>query len=277
MSAPTPSQSPALRALTIQIVALAFIVLMLRLGVLSGLPLIALAALQGAIAAVLAAALKAASWWLPIHLFFTSALVLGAGLGLPNWVWASGATLLFLFYWTVFRTRVPLFLSNRSTVATLAEALPEGELRVLDIGSGTGSFVRHFARLRPESQVAGIEAAPGPAWIARWLARDQSNAQLIRGDFFGADWAEFDVVYAFLSPAPMQAVWDKARAEMRPGAVLVSNSFQIPGVESDGVLEIEDKRKTRLYCYTIPADIALQRSRTHRIWPSRQPDRRSRG
>jgi SAM-dependent methyltransferase len=277
MSAPTRTQSPALRALTVQIVALAFIVLMQRIGVLSGLPLLALAALQGAIAAALAAALRAASWWLPIHLFFMPAIVLGAGLRLPNWVWASGAALLFLFYWTVFRTRVPLFLSNRQTVATLAEALPVGALRVLDIGSGTGSFVRHFARLRPESRVAGIEAAPGPAWIARWLARDQSNASLDRGDFFAADWAEFDVVYAFLSPAPMQAVWDKARAEMRPGSVLVSNSFAIPGVETDGVLEIEDRRKTRLYCYTIPADISPQGPRAPRIWPNRRPERKLRG
>ncbi len=276
MSSLAHTPSPALRALSIQIVALVFIVLLQRLDVLAGLPLLGLAALQGALAGMLAAAFKAASWWLPIHLFFMPALVLGSGLGLPAWVWASGTGLLLLFYWTVFRTRVPLFLSNRKTVETLAEALPEGALRVLDIGSGTGSFVRHFAQLRPESQIAGIETAPGPAWLARLLARRLPNAQLVRGDFFATEWTGFDVVYAFLSPAPMQAVWDKARAEMRPGAVLVSNSFPIPEIETDGVLTVSDRRKTHLYCYTIPAAGARPDAHAHKIWPSRQAGRKSR-
>jgi hypothetical protein len=32
-------------------------------------------------------------------------------------------------------------------------------------------------------------------------------------------------VYAFLSPVPMAEVWRKASTELRPGALLVSNSF----------------------------------------------------
>jgi SAM-dependent methyltransferase len=264
-----------MRALVVQIVALAFIVLMLRLGILSGLPLLALASLQGALAAAFAAAFRAANWWLAIHLFFLPAVVLCAQLGLPTWVWACGFVLLIGIYWTTFRTQVPLFLSNRKTVASLAEALPQGALRVLDIGSGTGSFVRCFARLRPDSQVLGIEAAPGPAWLGRWLARKQENAKLERGDFFDADWSDFDVVYAFLSPAPMQAVWEKACAEMRPGAVLISNSFAIPEVEPEGVLAIPDRRKTKLYCYTIRAEQTRPAVQTHRIWPRKSKTRRA--
>ncbi len=264
------SASPILRAVTVQIGALILVLLLARLGVLAAIPLLGLATLQGALAAALATAFRASPWWLPIHLFFMPALILGAELSLPNWFWAGGAALLILVYWTVFQTRVPLFLSNRKTVEALAEALPKGTLRVLDIGSGTGSFVRRFAELRPESHVVGIEAAPGPAWLARRLARNLANAELIRGNFFGADWNEFDVVYAFLSPVPMTAVWEKASCEMRPGAVLVSNSFPIPGVASDGVLSVGDRRRTQLFCYTIPADTKLVPKARHRIWPRRQ-------
>ncbi|WP_341675987.1 class I SAM-dependent methyltransferase [Niveibacterium sp. SC-1] len=260
----------AVRALAIQLVAAVTTLLMLNAGVLHGLSLLALAGLQGLLAAALAGLVRMDRWWLPIHLAFLPALVLARSLQLPAWLWAAGFLLLVLIYWSTFRTRVPLFLSNRKTVALLAQALPAGPLRVLDIGSGTGSFARPFASLRPESQVFGIEAAPGPAWLAGYLARGKPNLQLARGDFFEIDWSGFDVVYAFLSPVPMADVWEKAARELRPGAVLVSNSFPVPDVAPEGVLTVDDLRKTRLYCYTIRADRAPDTQKQHRVWPWRR-------
>ncbi|WP_374602058.1 methyltransferase type 12 [Niveibacterium sp.] len=261
---------PATRALVAQLIGACCVALFAKTGVLFGFPLFALACLQGVFAALTAALMRADRWWLPLHLVFLPAVLVVSGLGLPRWVWAVAFAVLALVYWTSFRTQVPLFLSNRRTVAALAEALPDGPMRVLDIGSGTGSFVRAFARLRPESQVDGIEAAPGPAALAAWLARRIPNAGLARGDFFEADWSGYDVVYAFLSPVPMAEVWDKARAEMRPGCVLVSNSFPVPDVESSGVLQVDDRRKTQLYCYTVGAVKEEDVPRRRPIWPTRQ-------
>jgi hypothetical protein len=72
------------------------------------------------------------------------------------------------------------------------------------------------------------------------------------GDFWKTNLAEFDVVYAFLSPVPMPALWEKACLEMRKGSVLVSNSFVIPNVKAKRVIEVGDRRKTRLYVYVLP-------------------------
>ena len=58
-----------------------------------------------------------------------------------------------------------------------------------------------------------------------------------------------DVVYAFLSPAPMPALGEKARREMPPGSLFISNSFAVPDVEASDIVEIDDARQTRLYCY----------------------------
>ena len=44
----------------------------------------------------------------------------------------------------------------------------------------------------------------------------------------------------------MAALWDKAHAEMRPGARLISNSFAVPGVEPLEVQELNDWRRSRL-------------------------------
>lgn len=262
---------PALRALAAQLLGACIVVALLRIDILFGYPPIALAALQGAFAATIAATTRARSWWLVIHFFFMPAVLMASQLGLPSWMWALGFGGLALVYWTTFRTQVPLFLSSIKTVATLADALPAGPLRVLDVGSGTGRFVRHFARMRPETQVDGVEAAPGPAWLARWQTRKQANARLMRGDFFALDWSAYDVVYAFLSPAPMQEVWDKARREMRAGAVLISNSFPVPEHEPDGVLEVDDRRKTQLYCYTLGADKNACEAPPRIVWPWPRP------
>lgn len=259
---------PALRALAIQMIAAALTLALMRLGVLPSSSLLTLAAVQGGFAATLALASRSPTWWLPIHLFFLPAAVLAQQAHLPSWLWAAAFLAFALIYWSCFLTRVPLYLSNAKTIAQLAESLPAGPLRVLDIGSGTGSFVRGFARLRPDSEVHGIEAAPAPALLARWLARKQENARLERGDFFAADWSAYDVVYAFLSPAAMARVWEKACTEMRPGSVLISNSFTVPDQREAGVLDVADRRRTRLYCYTMGAPaVAPPR---HRIWPTRQ-------
>jgi len=52
--------------------------------------------------------------------------------------------------------------------------------------------------------------------------------------------------------------------------VLISNSFPIPDQEEAGVLEVADRRKTHLHCYTIRADITQDKTARYRIWPRRQ-------
>jgi hypothetical protein len=43
-------------------------------------------------------------------------------------------------------------------------------------------------------------------------------------------WAGFDMVYLFQRPESMPGAWEKACAELRPGAWLVSLDFAVPGV-----------------------------------------------
>jgi hypothetical protein len=64
--------------------------------------------------------------------------------------------------------------------------------------------------------------------------------------------AGFDVVYAFLSPVPMPRLWAKACEEMKEGSLLISNSFEVPGVKPARVLQLDDARRTRLLIYKVP-------------------------
>lgn len=244
---------PALKALIAQFGSVALLFIVGRNG---GLPFatpLALAVLQGAIAAFFAAGLRSARWWIGIHLAFMPCVVVAAASSLPPWLYLAGFASLALVYWSSFRTQVPLFLSNKITVHRLAAWLPDDiPLRVLDVGSGTGSLVKRLARMRPDWQVHGIETAPAPYWLSQRLCRKLANAHLARGDFWQDSLEGFDAVYAFLSPVPMSALWSKAVREMRPGTWLVSNSFEILRATPTHIVNIDDRRCTRLYCYRIP-------------------------
>lgn len=241
---------PALKALIAQLVGWGLAVGAIGLHLLPAGHPWWLAGCQGVAAAATARLLGSPRWWLPIHLGFAPLLLGASRLGLaPGWYLAAFLALL-LFYWSSFRTQVPLFLSNRHAVDAIAQLVPGDQpWRILDLGSGTGSLVRPLAARRPKATCVGLETAPGPYWIARLLGRHQPNLSLQRGDFWQHDWQGYDLIYAFLSPVPMARVGEKALAELRPGALLVSNSFPIPDLAPDFVVDLPDRRRTRLYAY----------------------------
>ncbi|QID19077.1 class I SAM-dependent methyltransferase [Nitrogeniibacter mangrovi] len=242
---------PVLRLLLAQAAGWLLLFALLRLGApVTGLPL---ALVQGTLAAAVAHLLRAERWWLALHLGFTPLIWLASQLAIaPGWYLAAFVVLA-VFYWTSFRSRVPLFLSNRRTVDALAALLPRDDVRLLDAGAGTGSALRPLARRFPRAHLTGIETAPGPWLIGRLLCAGQANLRWLRGDFWAHDWAPYDVVYVFLSPVPMPEVWRKACAQMRPGSLLVSNSFAIPGVEPVRTVTPQQTGGRPLYLYEIGA------------------------
>lgn len=210
------------------------------------------AAVQAAGATVVAAALRSDPWWLPIHLGFVPSLILAGKFDVsPAWYFLGFAVLL-AFYWSSFRTQVPLYLSSGKTAQAVAALLPENRpQRVLDVGSGTGSVLRHLAKNRPDCVFEGIEIAPAPWLLSTLLARAQVNVRFRREDFFAQSWRDHDVVYAFLSPVPMARVWEKAQRELPAGGIVISNGFPVPGAVPERTVEVGDTRGTVLYVYRV--------------------------
>lgn len=209
-----------------------------------------LALLQGGFAAMISLKLRAPLWWLPIHLFFMPLSVLVQRLSIaPGWFFAAFIALLLVF-WRTDKSRVPLYLSNRPTAEALIALLPaEAASRVLDIGCGDGRLLQWLARARPDCTFVGIEHAPLPWLLAKFRTLGCANAQVRFGDFWEEPLDAYDLIYAFLSPAPMPRLWARAATGMRPGACLVSNSFPVPSVEADEVIAVPDRRATHLFIY----------------------------
>lgn len=206
----------------------------------------------GAVALLLASLTRQAWWWRLIHALFVPLAWSASTIGLdPGWY-----LLLFIMLLLVYRGalggQIPLYLSNRATAAALAELTSDRPgMRFLDLGAGLGSILSPLARLRPDARFTGVENAPATWALGRLRMTGLANCDWRWGDIWRTELSAYDVVYAFLSPAPMAALWAKAQREMRPGTLLVSNSFAVPDVAAERVIEVEDARQTQLFCYRL--------------------------
>lgn len=169
------------------------------------------------------------------------------------WVYPAAVAFIFLFYANTLTERVPLYLTNRTTWAALVLVLdgesptPLGQRPAfVDLGCGLGGTLLHVARAKPDWDVVGVETAPAPYLIAKVRTAFVANAQVRFQSLWKTDLAAFDLVYAFLSPAPMERLHAKVASEMRPGTLFVSNSFWADGQPYDGEIEVNDSRSTRL-------------------------------
>jgi SAM-dependent methyltransferase len=225
--------APAVQALLIQCAGLVLTLIALFLLARSGVPLswLGAALLQGLFTAALSWWRQLASWWRAIQFLFPLALLGAQQLALPPGLFLAGFLFLLTLYWSTFRTQVPYYPSGKRVWEEVATLLPAGRpLRMIDIGSGLGGLVLALARRRPESTFVGIELAPLPWLLSRLRAwQAGSRARFMRGDYEQLDFSDYDVVFAYLSPAAMGGLWRKAATEMRRGTMLLSYEFLIPG------------------------------------------------
>jgi len=232
---------PATSALLIQClafaVALAVFGMARRFGL--RLPSFTFFFFQGLLAAGMARRLRLAPWWPWIQFLFSVALWAAPLLRLPPAFFLAGFSLFAALFWNTFRTQVPFYPSRKAVWRTVAELLPKGRaLAVADLGSGFGGLVCHLAASRPDVRVTGIESAPLP-WLFSRLRKEgrRPNCRFVRADYASDDLAAYDVVFAYLSGAAMPALWQQAVSEMRPGTLLLSYEFAIPGVEPSFVAQ----------------------------------------
>lgn len=227
---------PAVTALLLQLAAIPLTLAATWLLAGTGVPMsyLGVALVQGLVAAGLAWWRGLASWWRLIQLLFPLALYAAAQFDVAPGAYLALFLFLLLLYWSTYRTQVPYYPSNRRVWDAVAQLLPaQGRVRVIDIGSGLGGFVLDLAR-RPGIVATGIELAPLPWLVSSLRAKAQgSPARFIRGDYEALDFAQYDLVFAYLSPAAMDALWRKAAREMRPETLLVSYEFGIGGRVAD--------------------------------------------
>nr|WP_320133745.1 class I SAM-dependent methyltransferase [uncultured Holophaga sp.] len=189
--------------------------------------------------------------WCAFQVLLPLALVWQMGHPVPGWVYPSLMALILLIYGGGLFTRVPLYNSNRAAWTALLDFIPaEGPSRFTDLGAGLGGPLRFLAERRPEAQFRGVEASP-LVWLVAWLrtGKVRRNCRMRLGSLWSEDLASADLVFAFLSPAPMAELGRKACAEMRPGTLLLSHSFPVPGLHPEQTLPLPGRPGACLLVY----------------------------
>ena len=208
--------------------------------------------LIGGMAFLFASLTRQLWWWKIIHTVFAPAAYFFLKLQIsPEWYLLAFA-ILFLVYRGALSGQIPLYFSNKRSAAALIRFFASRPpTNIIDLGAGIGSVVYPLAKALKSAKVTGIENAYLP-WLIGWLRTARlTNCRWSMRDFWKEPLADYNVVYAFLSPAPMSDLWVKINREMQPGSLFISNSFQVPGQDASFVIEVPDTRKTRLFCYRI--------------------------
>jgi hypothetical protein len=248
--------SPAITALLLQFTSVGLVVLIAHLFAIKLAPWV-FAVTSGFVAAGLSAMAKMARWWLMIQLLFMPALLATLTLNIAPHFFLIAFLIMLLVFWNTYRTQVPLYLSSNQVWQALGNLLPQpesgGNFTFIDIGSGLGGVLTYLAGIRPDGVYSGVESAPLP-FLYSWLRIRLGGFRQCRvhwGDFWDYDLGNYDVVFAYLSPAPMERLWRKAQAEMRPGTLFISSTFSVPGHKPFETVQVDDLHHSTLLVWRL--------------------------
>lgn len=181
--------------------------------------------------------------------FPLSALALGPAAVWPAWAWLILLLPLLVLYPLRAWRDAPFFPTPAAALDGLAGVVGSPPpRRVLDAGCGLGHGLAALRRTWPGAQLEGVEWS---ALLGLVAALRCPWAQVQRGDMWAGDWSGLDLVYLYQRPESMARAWHKARAEMRPGAWLVSLEFAVPGQAPLACLQGPGRRP--VWIYRLPA------------------------
>jgi len=123
--------------------------------------------------------------------------------------------------------------------------IKKGEV-MMDLGTGDGRVV--VAAAKRGADVIGYELSPFMWIISKInLLVHGLKGRMLLADGFNADFSKADVIFLFLMPKSVKKLSQKIRAEMHPGARIVTYVFGLPDCEPDKEVKPENCAKVQLY------------------------------
>lgn len=162
--------------------------------------------------------------------------------------------------YTCGRWELPYVPTMRRAKKALAVHLKLGKGdTVLDMGSGLGSMLSHFAK--SPAKVIGIERHPFFALLSRLRMAMKpwrwGKTRVERGDFFQADLSRATHIYCFHIPKLIGRLAHKFEEELTVGQTLISYKFPYPLSPAFEVESFEDAPGSSFYVYRKKPHISL--------------------
>ncbi len=167
-----------------------------------------------------------------------------------SWTWLLPLLVLLGVYPVHAWRDAPLFPTPPDALRDVPQhvPLPVGA-HVLDAGCGLGHGLQALRQAYPQVELHGIEWS----WLLRLACGLRCSwARVVRADMWAAPWSGYDMVYLFQRPESMARAADKVRAELRPGAWLVSLEFAVPQVPATAQCRTPGGKMVWLYRAPLP-------------------------
>lgn len=123
--------------------------------------------------------------------------------------------------------------------------------KVYELGSGWGTLIFPIAKKYPHSHIIGYETSPLPYWVSKmrcWLG-NYHNVTIVYKNFFDETLVDAGLVVCYLYPEAMRRLKDKLTKELPPGTWVASNTFSIPGWQTDKIGVVGDIYYSKIYLY----------------------------
>ena len=152
------------------------------------------------------------------------------------------------------RTGAPPMPTRPGVCAVMIDLLPPDPTIIHELGAGFGGVAFAAASARPSAMVHAWEKAWLP-WVVLYVRAGlfgQGRIVVHRGDLLDAPHDQAQVVLAYLHPAAMAALAPRLASSLPPGAVVVSNTFALPGWKPAREVRLDDALRTTVRVYEVP-------------------------
>lgn len=145
--------------------------------------------------------------------------------------------------------------SSRISTNHILEIAPQEVIGdILELGAGWGTLAFPLAVLYPANRILAYELSPLP-WLfmeLRHFLFRHANLNILRRDFRKAPFETVGLVVAYLHSEGLANVRDKLERELKPGTLVLSNVFDIPGWTPEAKHVLADSFCPQVYLYRVP-------------------------
>jgi len=175
-------------------------------------------------------------------------------------VLALALVMIALIVWSSVRTGSPPTPTSPSVRRAMMTVLPDrlpgkDAASIVELGSGWGGVAFALARRYPHHSVIGYEVSFLPWAVSRLrlLVQPQTNLHFRNADFMRVDLSGVALSICYLMPVSMARLANKLSGEMPAGALVLSNTFAIPGWQPLDRRTASDLYRSPVFLYEITA------------------------
>lgn len=110
-------------------------------------------------------------------------------------------------------------------------------LRVVDLGCGTGTLLLPLAKEFPQHHFVGYDWDFFVIQIIKFKARNLKNVEIVQSNFMKADISSFDLLLCFLDTAAAADLSVGMNERIKSGAVIISNAFELKDMTPQKILD----------------------------------------